>query len=401
MNIIGIVCEYNPFHNGHAYHLMMSRQALGEDAAVICVMSGDFMQRGEAAVYSKFARAEAACRCGANLVIELPLPWSLSSAESFARGSVGLLSAMGATHLSFGSETGEIEPLKKLSELLIKPEFNEKIKDILNRDGNLSFAAARQIAAEEELGELAQQLELPNNILAIEYLKAIYELKLPIIPMTVQRFGSGHDREFGGNGPKSASELRNLLKMGKSLSEHIPVKAEKIYLREREQGRELTDKSLLEIAMLSRLRMFDEEYFENIPDGGDGAGRRLYKAVREEGGLDGVLSAAKTKRYALSRIRRMCLNACLGVKKGMNDGIPPYARVLAADSRGCEIIKEAGKKETIPIITKPASVKALNNDCQTIFNLGASAHDFYVLGRKATGERRSGADFRQSPVIIK
>lgn len=401
MDIIGIVCEYNPFHNGHAYHLLMSKQALCEDAAVICVMSGDFMQRGDAAVYSKFARAEAACMCGANLVIELPLPWSLSSAESFARGSVGLLSALGATHLSFGSETGEIEPLKKLSEILIKPEFNEKIKEILNRDGNLSYAAARQIAAEEEVGELSEQLELPNNILAIEYLKAVYGLNLPIIPMTVQRFGGGHDKEWAGSGPKSASELRSLLKMGKSLSDHIPEKADKVYQREREQGRELTDKSLLEIAMLSRLRMFDEEYFDNIPDGGDGAGRRLYKAVREEGGLDSVLSAAKTKRYTLSRIRRMCLNACLGVKKGMNDGIPPYARVLAADSRGCEIIKEVNKKQTIPVITKPASVKALDDDCKKLFELGASAHDFYVLGRKATGERRSGADFRQSPVILK
>ncbi len=401
MEIIGIVCEYNPFHNGHAYHIMMSRHALGEDAAVICVMSGDFMQRGEAAVYSKFARAEAACRCGANLVIELPLPWSLSSAESFARGSVGLLSAMGATHLSFGSETGEIEPLKKLAEMLIKPEFNEKVKEVLNSDANLSYASARQIAAEKEIGELAQQLELPNNILAVEYLKAIYELDLPIIPMTVQRFGSGHDKEHTGNGPKSASELRNMLKMGKNLSEHIPENAEKIYLREREQGRELTDKALMEIAMLSRLRMFSEEYYENIPDGGDGAGRRLYNAVREEGGLDGVLSAAKTKRYALSRIRRMCLNACLGVKKGMNEGIPPYARVLAADSRGCEIIKTATQKESIPIITKPASVKNLSPQCREIFELGSAAHDFYVLCRKATGERRSGEDFRRSPVILK
>lgn len=401
MNIIGIVCEYNPFHNGHAYHLMTSRQALGGDGAVVCVMSGDFMQRGEAAVYSKFARAEAACRSGANLVVELPLPWSLSSAEGFARGSVGLLSALGATHVSFGSETGEIEPLKKLSQLLMKPEFNESVKAVLNEDGSLPYAAARQIAAEKELGELARQLELPNNILAVEYLKAIYELELPLIPMTVQRFGSGHDKEWDGRGPKSATELRNLLKAGKSMDGFIPAEAEKVYKKEREQGRELTDRSLLEIAMLSRLRMFDEEYFENIPDGGDGAGRRLYKAVREEGGLDGVISAAKTKRYALSRIRRMCLNACLGVKKGMNEGIPPYARVLAADAAGCEIIKAADKKGSLPIITKPASVKAMSSECQAVFDIGAAAHDFYVLGRKATGERRSGEDYRQSPVIIK
>ena len=194
MSIIGIVGEYNPFHSGHEYHIRQSRLNLGEDCPVVCVMSGDFVQRGEPAIYSKFARAEAACRCGADLVVELPLPWSLSSAEGFARGAVYLLSKLGVTHLSFGSEAGELEPLETIAQSLLDPAVNGEIKQVLNNDASLSYAQARQKALETRLGELSGQLELPNNILAVEYLKAIYELRLDLQPMTVLRFGSGHDK---------------------------------------------------------------------------------------------------------------------------------------------------------------------------------------------------------------
>ena len=201
MSVIGIVCEYNPFHTGHGYHMEMSKNSLNEEAPAICVMSGDFVQRGEAAVYSKFARAEAACRSGANLVIELPLPWALSSAENFARGSVAILDALGATHLSFGSESGDIRPLDNLAQILLDPGLNAEIKDIMNEDGSLSYAAARQIAVTRREGEIGELLENPNNILGIEYIKAIYDLRLNIKPMTVERYGSGHDRGIFRTGP--------------------------------------------------------------------------------------------------------------------------------------------------------------------------------------------------------
>ena len=151
MAIIGIVSEYNPFHLGHLYHINESKRALGEDSTVVCVMSGDFMQRGEAAVYSKFARAEAACRCGADLVIELPLPWCLSSAENFARGALSLLSNVGADHLSFGSEAGSLEGLKEIAAVLLDNSITEDIKNLLSDNGNQSFAAARQSALEKRV----------------------------------------------------------------------------------------------------------------------------------------------------------------------------------------------------------------------------------------------------------
>lgn len=400
MSVIGVVCEYNPFHNGHEYHLMMTRRQLGEDAPAICVMSGDFVQRGEAAVYSKAARAEAACRCGADLVVELPLPWSLASAEGFARGAVSLLGSLGATHLSFGSEAGETEPLENIARTLLDPAVTADVKRLLGEDGSRSFAAARQLAVEARLGEPGQQLELPNNILAVEYLKAIYELRLDLIPMTVQRFGSGHDAPGGGGAPRSAADIRRMLANGKSTERDMPAAAAAVYRRERMLGRELSDRSLLETALLSRLRMFDERYYNALPDALDGLGNRLYRAAHEEASLDAVLAAAKTKRYALSRLRRMCLCAGLGVKAGMSAELPPYARVLAANDRGCELLRGISQKKSIPVVNKPASVRDLSPECVSLFAMGAYAHDFYVLGYKAAAERKGGEDWKTGPIIV-
>ena len=182
-NVIGIVAEYNPFHNGHARLIEQTRAQLGAACPVVCVMSGDFVQRGSPAVYSKFARAEAAARSGADLVLELPLPWSLSSAEGFARGAVGLLGSLGVvTHLSFGSECGELEPLQRVAQVLLDPLLGEDLRAEL-RSG-IPFAAARQQAVARRVGALAELLQAPNNILAVEYLKAIYDQRLELHPLT-------------------------------------------------------------------------------------------------------------------------------------------------------------------------------------------------------------------------
>ena len=399
MSIIGIVGEYNPFHSGHEYHIQQSRQALGGDCPVVCIMSGDFVQRGEPAIYSKFARAEAACRCGADLVVELPLPWSLSSAEGFARGAVYLLNKLGATHLSFGSEAGELEPLETIAQTLLDPAVNGEIRQVLSSDASLSYAVARQKALETRLGELSAQLELPNNILAVEYLKAIYELRLDMQPMTVLRFGSGHDQE-GGAGPRSAAQLRRMIRNGADITAFIPKEAARVFEREKEQGRACTDSDMLETAIISRLRMFGPDYYEALPDGGDGIGRRLCAAAHEEASLDAITAAAKTKRYALSRIRRMCMCASLGVKADMAGELPPYARVLSANARGCALLREIGRKGEIPVITKPASVREMSAECREIFALGAAAHDLYVLGFCAREEKKGGKEWRTSPKIV-
>lgn len=399
-NVIGIVAEYNPFHNGHARLIEQTRARLGADCPVVCVMSGDFVQRGSPAVYAKFARAEAAARCGADLVLELPLPWALSSAEGFARGAVGLLGSLGVvTHLSFGSECGEVERLERIAECLIDPAVNAEISRELNENANISYASARQAVLARRLGDEAKLIEQPNNILAVEYLKAIYEQRLDITPMTVQRIGSGHDMA-GDVGPKSASELRRMILSGEKVDNYIPKNALAVYFREESLGRQAMSRDFHETAILSRLRMFGENYYNSLPDSGGGLGSRLYKAAHEEATLDGVLAAVKTKRYTLSRIRRMCLCAALGVKKDDADGIPPYARVLAANSRGCEYLRVLSKNPAIPVITKPAAARTLSAEREQVFELGAAANELYVLAYRAGQERRGGQDWRTSPKIV-
>lgn len=397
MKIIGIICEYNPFHLGHLYHIEESRRLDGEDSAIVCVMSGDFVQRGEAAVFSKFARAEAAVRCGADLVFELPLPWALSSAEGFARGGVGLLGSLGVvTHLSFGSESGNLEPLQRLAEALLHPSVDERIKPHL--ETGIPYAAARQKVMEEELGELAEHMKTPNNILAVEYLKAIYDLGLDIQPMTIPRKGAGHDMP-GRDAYRSASELRAMLRAGMEVDEFIPPAAAEIYRREAEQGRGPVKMEDLETALLSRLRFSDKERFERAPDASEGLGNRLYRCARMEPTLDAVYSAAKTKRYAMSRLRRMTMCVALGITAEMSAGIPPYARLLAATEKGRELLREIGERSLMPVVTKPASIKKLDAASRELFELGSAAHDLYVLGYAVKQERRGGRDWTNGPII--
>ena len=398
MDFIGVVCEYNPFHNGHAYHLRESAR-LTDGQGVVCVMSGDFVQRGEAALYAKYARAEAAVRGGADVVFELPLPWALASAEGFARGAVGLLAAIGATTLSFGTESEDLGILDTLARRLIEPQTVELIRAKMADEPELSFAAARQRVLEQLCGEGARALETPNNILAVEYLKTICEQELSIKPLAVRRLGSAHDGAGEGN-TRSASEIRSLLSRGESADRFMSASSRAVFERDTAQGRGIPSRTALETAILARLRMLRPADFAALPDASGGLGERLCRAAAEEPSLDAVFAAVKNKRLAMSRVRRACYCAALGVRSGMADGIPPYARLLAANARGREMLAELRESSEIPIVTKPASVRELGERSETVFSLGAAAHDLYVLGYRAAEERRGGADWRTGPRIV-
>lgn len=394
MSVVGIVAEYNPFHLGHQFHIRRTLEQLGEDSTVVCVMSGDFVQRGEAACYSKFVRAEAACRCGADLVIELPLPWCLASAESFARGAVYLLDALGCDTISFGSEAGQIEPLRDLSDLLVSEAFNSAMVERLSRTPNMSYAAVRQQLAFDFIGERAELLSAPNNILAVEYLKALTYYSSSMSPLTVSRCGSRHDG-FGGEYP-SAAELRDHLRKGESISDYVPQQAAEVFARADRSGCDRPDERLIETAFLSRLRALPSEAW--LREEKYGLGNRLFDAV-EEPGLEEICFKAKTKRYALSRIRRAAFRAALGVRDDMTDGAPPYARVLAADSRGLDHLRSR-RAFDFPIVTKPASIREIGGRVLEIYELGSRAHDLYALAYAARDARRGGGDWRTSPIIL-
>lgn len=399
MNISGIISEYNPFHMGHKHHIDETRRMLGQDCGIVCVMSGNFVQRGEPAAFLKNARAEAAVKCGADLVLELPLPWALSSAEGFARGSLAMLGATGiVTHLSFGSECGDVLPLDNCARLLLRPEMDAAIREKLGQ--GMSYARARQAAADELAGGHVSALGSPNNILGIEYIKAIYELRLDISPVTVRREGAGHDQP-GECAMPSASHLRSMLADGKDISRFIPAPAAEVFARESAAGRGPVMAQALDTAIVSRLRMLPQSAFEALPDASEGLDARLYRACRTECDLDGIISAAATKRYALSRLRRMIMCAALGIERGMSEEAPPYIRVLAVGERGRGLLKMMQEKCTVPIVTKPGEINRLGYDARRCFALESAATDLFVLGFSAREERRGDRDWRSSPYILK
>lgn len=399
MKIAGIVAEYNPFHMGHKYHIEKTRELLGE-CSVVCVMSGDFVQRGEPALFSKYARAEAACKCGADLVVELPLPWALASAEGFARGAVGLLSDIGAEYISFGSETGDTEAIGCAADVLGSEGYIETVKKILNKEPEMSFAAAREKAMRSIAGSGCAEIIIgANDSLAAEYLKAIRMLDLNIRPLAVKREGNGHDG-FGKEGFLSASEIRKRFFGGEDILRFIPDGAAEVFSREINAGR-VINKELFETAALARMRAFDEEYFLSLPDSKDGLGNRFFRESRTCAALDGLYDAVKTKKYAMSRIRRVSMCALLGIEAGMSGGRPPYARVLAANENGCMVLRKVSDEKKLPLITKPAEINKYDNKLQELFAASVYAHDVFALCYAEKGERTGGKEWRISPKIVK
>jgi len=398
LHTVGIVCEYNPFHNGHLYQLNETRRLLGADTVTVCVMSGDFVQRGEAAVFDKFARAEAACRCGADLVVELPLPWCLSSAEGFAFGSVSLLSALGCDTLSFGSESADTLALRSLAAFLSGKEAQDRIHALMDADETLSFARARQLAAAEALGDSAALLSNPNDILAVEYLKAIARTGAELETLAIRREGAVHDSITEGEYP-SAMRLRELLRGGGDISVHIPAPAMTVFTREIQAGR-TPRRDLLETALLSRLYRLAPKDFDDLPDAGGGAGRRLYRALWMCGSMDEIVREGSGKRYTAARMRRMLYGAALGLCAEDTKTAPSYIRVLAASEKGRAQLASLRGKTPLPVLNKSGEIKRAGLQAQKVFRLGAEAHELYRLVCPSAGRCEPGEDWRKGTVIV-
>ena len=389
MSVAGIVAEYNPFHTGHAYHIAQTRRALGEDAAVICVMSGNWVQRGECALTDKWTRAGLALRGGADLVLELPLPWAVASAEAFARGAVGLLKATGVVDtLSFGSESGRSADLRRIAAAVESEEFRDALRGEL--DKGRPFAQARQRAAARVVGQAAALLERPNDSLAVEYIRAAGEdLNILAIP----RQGTAHDSPAPEGGFASASYLREALRRGEDASHWLlPVAGETL------RKASLTRMENVERAVLSRLRTMTEGDFAALTDSAaaEGLPRRLVRAARQAGSLAEFYDLAKTKRYAHARIRRLALRAFLGLREGDAPKNPQYLRVLAFNGRGRALLKEMKGRAALPLLTKPAHVRALSGEAQVLFELESRATDLFGLCFDTV--RPCGMDYTTGPV---
>ena len=390
MKAVGVVAEYNPFHAGHA-RMLAELQTLRPEKPTVIALSGDFVQRGEAAVFSKFARAEAAVRCGASLVLEIPLPWCLSSAEGFARGGVGLLQATGVVDtISFGSESGELDTLRECALALNNPSFPEFLRKELKTGA--SFASARRRAVSALAGEqTACVLDAPNDLLAVEYLRASAGTGMEFLP--IPRTGPAHD------GVGSASDLRRAMAAGEDWLSEIPQEAAQVFLAEITARRGPVLPENLRLPILSRLREREKQDFFAVPDVSEGLENSLWSASRSETSPERIAMAAKSKRYALSRLRRAVMAAALGVRVGDAAGTPPYIRVLAMDERGTALLAQMRSSARVPVITKSAHIRKTNPEAQRIFALGSRAHDLFVLGYAEEEQQNGGGDLRAAPYI--
>ena len=398
MKTAGIITEYNPLHYGHLALIQAVRQQFGGDTAIICAMSGDFVQRGDFAIERAHARAEAAVRGGADLVLELPLPWAISSAEGFARGGVSILAATGVVDtLAFGSECGNAAKLQRAAKALLRADFPDALREELAK--GLSFAAARESAARALIGEDAAVLREPNDILGVEYCKALLQSGSTIAPLAILRKVVGHN---GGaaKGFASASHIRELLTNGEDASAYLTAESAAIYARECAAGRAPVTMANAERAILARLRAMREEDFAPFDGGGEGLYHRFYDAVQRETSIEDILAAAKSKRYAYARLRRLLLAVYLGVTPEDTPQRVPYLRVLACNERGREVLKTMKTTAAAPILTKSAQVRRLDADAQRLFALTARAEEQYVLAYPSLAAARPGSAWTTDPVIL-
>lgn len=328
MKTVGIICEYNPLHAGHKKQIDAIRAHFGEDTAIVCLMSGNFVQRGAPAIFHKSLRARAAIACGADLVLELPVTYALSSAEGFASGGVKILSGF-CDCLCFGTESGTAETLMETAAALLSPAFSDALREYLNQ--GLSFPAARAAA----LGRQAKLLENPNDILAVEYCKAILWQNSGMEIFPIHRQGAYHDETPDLENP-SATAVRKLLLSNHDWKSCVPEAAQDAFI-----DAPLHTLQAGERAVLARLRCMTDSEFETLPYGSEGLWRKFMHACRSCDSIDAIIAATKSKRYTHTRIMRMLMCAYLGISREMLETPAPYTRVLAFNDTGRAVLKNA------------------------------------------------------------
>lgn len=361
MRTVGVICEYNPLHRGHEKQLRLVRELGGE--GIVCLMSGNFVQRGAPAILDKSLRAAAALECGADLVLELPVTAALSSAEGFAREGVRLLGSF-CDELCFGAETADADLIRSTAEALLSEDFPPALRQQL--DKGLSFPAARS-AALRKLGMDHSVLDTPNNILGVEYCKAMLSLGCAMKPMVIHRGGDYHDREADPKNP-SATAVRQRMSSGEGWDDLVPEAAKDLF-----QDAALHTLAEGEKAVLARLRTMSDEDFEALPYGSEGLWRKLMHESRRQSCLEDIAAAVKSKRYTRTRIDRMILCAFLGMTDEMLRSPVSYARVLAFNDKGREILKRARQFGHYPNIGEKLEhpYEALENRADDLYGLFA------------------------------
>ena len=409
MRVLGIIAEYNPFHYGHLYHLMKSKELIQPDF-VIAVQSGNFTQRGEAAITDKWIRAEAAVHCGADLVLELPVVYAVQTAELFAYGAVQTLNHTGLTdYLSFGSEIDDLEQLKAIAELFVpeNPIYQNSLKSFLQQ--GLSFPAARCQAilhdlapsSEESAGTIKRILSDSNSILAVEYLKALKRTGSPIAPVTVHRIRSSYGSQRIKKGITSAASIRKeILQHGldSKVENAVPQAVFRILSDAFAHGMGPVRTESLENLLLGILRRSSTAEIKSWMDVSEGLENRIQKSAQNASSLEDLILSMKTRRYTQTRLQRILIHGLIDLTteafRAMNDDTgPKYLRILAFSEHAAPLLKQLKKTARVPIITKAAHIAKEGKPVQEMFAFDRLAGDLYSLGMKNPNGRKGDRDY--------
>jgi len=400
MSVVGIVAEYNPFHFGHKYHLEMSKKETNSEY-VIAVMSGSFVQRGEPSIVDKWTKAKMAIDNGVDLVIELPFIFATQSAEQFAYGSVALLHSLNIVDfISFGSEEGNLDILYEIAHILVEepPYYKYSLKAYL-KNGN-SFSVSRLKALKDYYKKhrakdinLDVILSSPNNILAIEYLKALIRLNSSITPITIKRIGS-HFKEtkLSSKIPSATAIRKKLLEDTKSIYEIkdlIPQYTYKHMLQYLDSNKNFNSLDNYNQIIHYLLRIRGSDILTNIIDIEPGLENRIIDMSSKKGDLDSFIQSIVTKRYPRTRIQRILIHSMVGLKKpdfiDILPHYPSYIRILGSNEKGFKLIKKIKERSNIPIITKFSDYKGIDNFyINKTISYDMKATDLFYLGINGT-----------------
>lgn len=400
MTVAGIIAEYNPFHNGHLLLARAVRRAGAE--AVVAVMGGNWLQRGEPALFPKEVRVRAALAGGIDLVLELPAAYAAATAQRFARGGVGLLMGLGCVDiLAFGSESGDLSLLGRCAGALADPRLDGEIRRRM--ESGIPYAAARQQGVRALFGEeLSIPLSRPNDTLAVQYLREMDRLGGGLTPFTIPRQGAGHHsmapRDDTPLPTASAAWLRETILSGgwREAAPYLPERCREVFSEAMARGR-LASPDRLELPLLSALRRMDEAEFAALPDLSEGLERRLAAAVHDSGSLAGLLERAVTKRYPRARLRRILLAAYLGIPKEASAAPPPYLRVLGMNPRGARVLRLAKKRASLPLSHSLARLRELGGAAEQFALLESRAGDLYEL--LLPRPRGCGGEFSRKVIV--
>ncbi|HIT70658.1 MAG TPA: nucleotidyltransferase [Candidatus Scatovivens faecipullorum] len=389
--ILGIVSEYNPFHNGHLHHLEVSKQ-LTKSAFTVAVMSGNFVQRGNTSLVDKWVKTEMALKNGIDLVIELPTVYAISSAENFADGAIKILNSLGVVdYVSFGSEIGEINSLNEVANILYKEpkEFSNLISAQLK--SGISYPKAREIALTQYFGTSKKYSEIlnnPNNILGVEYLKSIKKHRSHIKPITIKRDYSDYNSTKEKNGIASATAIRTMIQNNKNVHYVVPYETYELLDECIGSGKVIPDLKVFEKEIIYILRKMNLSEIALLPDVSEGLENKIKIAANNFNTLEELISNIKSKRYTQSRIQRILLYALLNItQKDMNSSkrVTPYIRVLGFNKHGKRIISAiaaANPRLTIIVSVKKFMENSINPSLRNMISKDIFASNVYTLGFK-------------------